>query len=229
MRSALTLGRVARESKVERVPGGCRRPKIRQATTGSRWPRCDKLQTGSKSSACPRTRRGCPLIVGPKIPHHHANALRYACGVTDTTFPHLAIPRPHRSGACAARRGGGRGTTVSPYTMVFALCQASYADWSIAGVKSVHTALRLADEILTISSEQGFFFTFGSGISCGGLGAVGQAEQGIPLLLRGLAIHRATVRQIAGAVLHDDARGGLWTSRGPAEGTRQPRRGSRAG
>jgi hypothetical protein len=28
--------------------------------------------------------------------------------------------------------------------MVFALCQASYADWSIAGVKSVHTALRLA-------------------------------------------------------------------------------------
>ena len=46
---------------------------------------------------------------------------------------------------------------LSPYTLVYALTQAWYGDWSMEGLKSAQTTLRSADEVLTISSEQGDF------------------------------------------------------------------------
>ena len=83
---------------------------------------------------------------------------------------------------------------LSPYTLVFALCHAWYGDWAIEGVKSAPTMLRSADEVLAISSEQGFPMWFGVGNIMRGwcLGAVGQAAEGIPLILQGLADLRAT-------------------------------------
>jgi hypothetical protein len=53
--------------------------------------------------------------------------------------------------------------------------------------------LRSADEILAISSEQGFLLYRGFGNIMRGwcLGAVRQAAEGIPLLLQGMTIVRA--------------------------------------
>ena len=83
---------------------------------------------------------------------------------------------------------------LSPYTLIFALCHAWYGDWASEGLKSAPTMLRSADEVLAISSEQGFPMWFGVGNIMRGwcLGAVGQTAEGIPLLLQGLADLRAT-------------------------------------
>jgi predicted ATPase len=54
--------------------------------------------------------------------------------------------------------------------------------------------LRSAEEVLAISSEQGFpLWSAVGNINRGWcLGAVGQAAEGIPLLLQGMALYRAT-------------------------------------
>jgi tetratricopeptide (TPR) repeat protein len=82
----------------------------------------------------------------------------------------------------------------SPYNLAFTLCDAWYVYWAIEGVKSARTMLRSAEEVLAISSEQGFPLWSGVGNIMRGwcLGAVGQAAEGIPLLLRGIADMRAT-------------------------------------
>jgi len=82
----------------------------------------------------------------------------------------------------------------SPFTLVWALCVAWSVDWAFKGVKSARTMLRSADEVLSITSDQGFPLWFGYGNIMRGwcLGAVGQPVEGIPLILQGLAIWRAT-------------------------------------
>jgi tetratricopeptide (TPR) repeat protein len=84
---------------------------------------------------------------------------------------------------------------LSPYNLAFALFVAWFGvDWAIEGVKSAQTMLRSAEEVLAISSEQGFpmFFEFGNIMRGWCRGAVGQAAEGIPQLLQGLANVRAT-------------------------------------
>jgi class 3 adenylate cyclase/predicted ATPase len=82
----------------------------------------------------------------------------------------------------------------SPYNLAFALCVAWNVYWAIEGVKSARMMLRSAEEVLAISSEQGFPMWSAVGNLNRGwcLGAVGQAAEGIPLLLQGMALYRAT-------------------------------------
>jgi predicted ATPase len=72
------------------------------------------------------------------------------------------------------------------------LWQAWLFDWAIEGVTSAHTMLRSADELVAISSEQGFPLAVAAGKFVRGwsLGAVGQAAEGIPLMLQGIAVTR---------------------------------------
>jgi hypothetical protein len=81
---------------------------------------------------------------------------------------------------------------LARYNLAFTLCQAWYGDWALEGVHSGPTMLRSADELLAIASEQGYPHMFAIGNVMRGwcLGAVGQAAEGIPLLLQGLAIRR---------------------------------------
>jgi class 3 adenylate cyclase/predicted ATPase len=82
---------------------------------------------------------------------------------------------------------------LSPDSLAFALCLVWRGDWAMEGVKSAQTMLRSADEILTISSEQGFspWFAVGNIMRGWCLGTMGRAEEGIPLLLEGLDARRA--------------------------------------
>jgi predicted ATPase len=77
--------------------------------------------------------------------------------------------------------------------LAHALCDAWYVYWAIEGLKSARKTLRSAEEVLAISNEQGFPLWSAVGNIMRGwcLGAVGQAAEGIPLLLQGLAILRA--------------------------------------
>jgi predicted ATPase len=83
---------------------------------------------------------------------------------------------------------------LSPYNLGYALVQVSYGDWTIRGVESALTMLRSTEEMIAISSEQGFSEWFGIGHIMRGwcLTAAGVAAEGIPLLLQGIAIYRAT-------------------------------------
>jgi predicted ATPase len=83
---------------------------------------------------------------------------------------------------------------LSPYNEVFALRHAWYGDWATEGVRSAPAMLRSAEQISIISSEQGFPMFVGVGDIMRGwcLGSVGQEEEGIPLLLRGLEKYAAT-------------------------------------
>jgi class 3 adenylate cyclase len=84
---------------------------------------------------------------------------------------------------------------LSPYNLTYALCHVWFGvDWASEGVKSAQMMLRSADEGLAISSEQGFSMFFGMGNIMRGwcLGALGQAAEGIPLLIQGLATYRAS-------------------------------------
>ena len=109
---------------------------------------------------------------------------------------------------------------LSPYNLVFALCQAWYGDWASEGLKSAPTMLQSAEKVLAISSEQGFPMWFGVGNIMRGwcLGAVGQAAEGIPLILKGIADLSATGCNMLHTVFSYDTRGGVWD--GSAAGRR---------
>jgi predicted ATPase len=68
------------------------------------------------------------------------------------------------------------------------------SDWFMEGLKSAQTTLRSADEVLTISSEQGFPVYSGIGTIMRGwsLSALEHPAEGISLLLRGVALYQAT-------------------------------------
>ena len=82
---------------------------------------------------------------------------------------------------------------LSPYNWVFALAQAWYGDWAVERMPSTKT-LRAAEEILAVSGEQGFSLWLGVGDIMRGwyLSVLGQPAEAIPLLLRGVAMRRAT-------------------------------------
>jgi class 3 adenylate cyclase/tetratricopeptide (TPR) repeat protein len=81
---------------------------------------------------------------------------------------------------------------LSPYSQAYVLCFAWVDDW-IARPKSAQLMLRSAEEVLAISSEQSFPLWLGVGNVIRGwcLGTLGQAAEGIPPSLEGLAIYRA--------------------------------------
>src|SRR5262249_28832720 len=83
---------------------------------------------------------------------------------------------------------------LSPYNLAYALVQVSYGDWTIRGIDSARTILRSAEEVIAISSEQGFSEWFGIGNIMRGwcLTVAGGAAEGIPLLRQGIANYRAT-------------------------------------
>src|SRR4029077_4033991 len=82
----------------------------------------------------------------------------------------------------------------SLYTQARALCVAWNGDWATRGVKGVETMLRSAEEILAVSDEGGFAQLSAIGTTMHGwcLAMMGQVEEGISLILKGLALHRAT-------------------------------------
>jgi len=88
---------------------------------------------------------------------------------------------------------------LSPYNLAFALCHAWYGDWALEGVTSVQTMRRSAEDVLAISSEHGFPLLLERGKVMRGwcMGVLGQRAEGIPLLLQGLAIYRATGANLA--------------------------------
>jgi class 3 adenylate cyclase/predicted ATPase len=101
---------------------------------------------------------------------------------------HLDQARLRRDEALAEAR------RLSPYNEIFALRHAWYGDWATEGVRSAQSMLRSADQISTISSDQGFPMFLGVGDIMRGwcLSSLGQAREGIPLLLQGLEKYAAT-------------------------------------
>jgi class 3 adenylate cyclase/predicted ATPase len=83
---------------------------------------------------------------------------------------------------------------LSPYNLVVALCHAWYGDWASEGVESAPTILQAAEKVLAISAEQGFPIWSAVGNIMRGwcLGAAGQAAEGVPLVLKGIADLSAT-------------------------------------
>jgi tetratricopeptide (TPR) repeat protein len=81
---------------------------------------------------------------------------------------------------------------ISPYNQIYALCDAWPGDWALMGAKEARTALQSAEEALASSRDQSFPMFLGVGHIMRGwyLGAIGQAAEGIPLLLQGVAIRR---------------------------------------
>ena len=82
---------------------------------------------------------------------------------------------------------------ISPHNLTYALCDAWPGDWANMGEKEARTMLQSAEQVLTSSREQTFPMFLAAGHIMRGwcMGAVGQAEEGIPLLLQGIAIRRA--------------------------------------
>jgi predicted ATPase len=87
--------------------------------------------------------------------------------------------------------GSAEARQLSPSNVAFALS----LSWNVnLGIESARTILRSADEMLAISSELGFPMWSGTANMMRGwcLGTLGQAAEGIPLLLQGIADLRAT-------------------------------------
>jgi DNA-binding response OmpR family regulator/class 3 adenylate cyclase/predicted ATPase len=77
-----------------------------------------------------------------------------------------------------------------PYTLVHTLIVACWFDWCGAEWASL---LRHVEEALELSNRHGFglFQAWGEGIQGGALAALGRAEEGLPMIHRGLAVTRA--------------------------------------
>ena len=86
------------------------------------------------------------------------------------------------------------------YNLVFVLVQAWWGiDWVTAGGKPEQTMLRSSEQVLAISSEQGFsqWLAVGNILHGWCLGTTGSAAEGIQRLLKGIAICRAAGVKIA--------------------------------
>jgi predicted ATPase len=80
----------------------------------------------------------------------------------------------------------------SSFTLIWTLWHAFIFEWTLNGRKSVHAIRQWADEVLAISSEQGFISGVGAGDVMRGwsLGIMGQTAEGIPLLVDAIGISR---------------------------------------
>jgi class 3 adenylate cyclase/tetratricopeptide (TPR) repeat protein len=88
-----------------------------------------------------------------------------------------------------------KGRQISPYNLVFTQIHSWCGiDWATAEEKSARTFLRSADELLAISNEQGFsvWAVIGNIIRGWCLGQLGQAADGIPLVVKGISMARTT-------------------------------------
>jgi tetratricopeptide (TPR) repeat protein len=86
------------------------------------------------------------------------------------------------------------------YNLVFVLVQAWWGiDWVTGGGKPEQMMLRSAEQVLAISSEQGFsqWLAVGNILHGWCLGTTGHATEGLHRLLKGLAICRAAGAKIA--------------------------------
>jgi class 3 adenylate cyclase/tetratricopeptide (TPR) repeat protein len=83
---------------------------------------------------------------------------------------------------------------LSQFNVVFVLCNAWYSDWAIHGPKIATTMLSVVEEVSTTAREQGFavYITIGKIMQGWRLVMIGQATDGIPMLLQGLTGFRAT-------------------------------------
>jgi tetratricopeptide (TPR) repeat protein len=83
---------------------------------------------------------------------------------------------------------------ISAFNLVFALCNAWYFDWAIHGVKSAPALLPTIAEVSTSASKGGFtvYIAIGKIMQGWRLAVMGQVKEGIPTLLEGLTIFRAT-------------------------------------
>jgi class 3 adenylate cyclase/tetratricopeptide (TPR) repeat protein len=105
---------------------------------------------------------------------------------------HLDEARSRRDEALAEARG------LSPFMRAFALRQAWYGDWAIEGTSSAETMLASAKEVVALSDEHGFRDSLAIGNIMRGwcLVSLGQAAEGIPLILHGLTVCRAGGRNL---------------------------------
>jgi tetratricopeptide (TPR) repeat protein len=115
------------------------------------------------------------------------------------------------------------GRRLSPYNLVFALCIAWYGDWASEGAESAPTRLQSAEKVLAISTEQGFAMWSGVGNVMRGcsLGVVGQAAEGIPLMLKGIDDVRATGCNIIVPLFLVILAHVYWTAGQPEEGLKR--------
>jgi tetratricopeptide (TPR) repeat protein len=83
---------------------------------------------------------------------------------------------------------------LSPFSLVHVLGLGFIGDWAIGGVRWAEAMLRSTDELLAASDEHGFPFWLSIGNVHRGwcLGAMGLPAAGIPMVLQGLGLHRAT-------------------------------------
>jgi class 3 adenylate cyclase/predicted ATPase len=105
---------------------------------------------------------------------------------------HLDQARSRRDEALAEAQ------RLSPFMRVFALRQAWYGDWAIEGTNSAEKMLASANEVVAVSDEHGFRDSLAIGNIMRGwcLSALGQAAEGIPLLLQGLTVCRTGGRNL---------------------------------
>ena len=109
----------------------------------------------------------------------------------------IGDPGVHRPGTLAGGRGGVESRRLGhALTRVDVLFWASWTEW-VSG--SVHALQRHAEEAIALSNEHGFPFWLGWGLVCRGwsLSALGQGEEGLPLVTRGLSLAHDT-----GGVVH---------------------------
>ncbi|WP_035725428.1 hypothetical protein, partial [Bradyrhizobium sp. ARR65] len=87
---------------------------------------------------------------------------------------------------------------LSPFMRAFVLRQAWYRDWAVEGTEAGRSMLASAKEVVTVSDEHGFRDSLAIGNIMRGwcLASLGQAAEGIPLLLGGLATCRAGNRKL---------------------------------
>jgi predicted ATPase len=80
----------------------------------------------------------------------------------------------------------------------FVLRQAWYGNWAIDRFEAAETMLASANEVVTLSNEHGFRDSLAIGNIMRGwcLVSLGQADEGIPLLLNGLTVCRAGGRNL---------------------------------
>jgi tetratricopeptide (TPR) repeat protein len=78
---------------------------------------------------------------------------------------------------------------ISRYNLASMMRHVWYGDWAIGDAKSAPTLLRLAEEVLAISSEQGFSLPIAFGNIARGwcLGVMGQPAEGISLIQQALS------------------------------------------
>jgi tetratricopeptide (TPR) repeat protein len=82
---------------------------------------------------------------------------------------------------------------LGAFNLGIALMLSWPVDWRLCGIKSASSTLKAADEMIAIASEEGYPQWLGPGKIMRGvyLGANGQAEQGLTLILEGTRINSA--------------------------------------